>query len=142
MSAATVSAAEMRIKLRLTKLAEAEHWNITGQLLGRIIREAGHAANQARPVDIIQPGKSQKARAARIDALDRMPAPSVEAIGECHLADGESPIGWRLYVHEGWQPVCTRHMGGAKSVGRRFNRELGSQEYAGARREPPNPTGR
>lgn len=131
MSTATVSAAEMRIKLRLTKLAEAEHWNITGPLLGRIIREAGHAADQKRPVDIIQPGKSQKARAARIDALDRMPAPTVEAIGECHLADGESPVGWRLYVHEGWQPVCTRHMGGAKAVGRRFNRELGSQEFAG-----------
>ena len=122
----------MRIKLRLTKLAESEHWNITEPLLKRIIREAGRAADQARPVDVIQPGKSQKARAARIDALDRMPPPLVEAIGECHQAGcAESPVGWRLYVHEGWQPVCTRHMGGAKAVARRFNRELGSQEFVG-----------
>lgn len=121
----TVSAAEWRISLRLTKLAEDEHWPITDPLLKRIIREAGRAANMQRPVSVEQPGKSVAARSARKAALEREPEPVVTAEGECHQAGcSQSPIGWRLYVHEGWQPVCTRHMGGAKAVGRRFNRDL------------------
>ena len=127
MPTTTISAAEWRINERLSHLADAEHWNITPQLLKRIIREAGRAANQPRPVDIEQPGKSAAARATRLAALERETTPSTVAVGECHLGScTDSPKGWRLYVHEGWRPVCTRHMGAAKVLARVLNRDLGA----------------
>lgn len=78
-----------------------------------------------RPVEVMQPGKSAKARSARLDALASHPEPVEPAVGECHQGGCVEPsTGWRLYVAGGWQRVCSRHMAGAKAIGRRFNRDL------------------
>ena len=92
-----------------------------------------HALQEAvpvpRPVEIHQPGKSAKAREARKVALAREPEPLVPAAGACFLAAcSDRPAGWRLYVHEGWQAVCSRHAGGAKAVALRMNRDLEPKE--------------
>lgn len=95
------------------------------QSMTRLIHALQAAIPAPRPVDIEQPGKSAAARATRLAALQRETTPAMVATGECHLpACAGSPTGWRLYVHEGWQPVCTRHMGAAKSLARVFNRDL------------------
>lgn len=62
---ATISAVEWRIRRRLTKHAEQEHWPVTPLLLGRICKIAALAAQEARPADPPPPPEGGRKRARR-----------------------------------------------------------------------------